>query len=141
MAPAAYAAASTTTGWRHHGCASGSSLTRSGIPRVGYNSVMARRREHGGEQREKDFPSTKTSRAWWTLAGGSLLLLLVVIFIAQNGDTHTVRFLWIKGDVATGVALLGAAILGALTVLLLGAARILQLRRQAKRSRRSPASE
>jgi uncharacterized integral membrane protein len=103
---------------------------------------MANRGERGERgERDKDFPSTKTSRAWWTLVGGLVLLLLVVIFIAQNGDTHTVRFLWIKGDVATGVALLAAAILGALSVLLLGAARILQLRRQAKRARQSPSSD
>jgi uncharacterized integral membrane protein len=100
---------------------------------------MAERSERG--DRDKDFPSTKTSRAWWTLAGGLLLLLLFIVFIAQNGTEVRVHFLWMKGNLALGVALLAAAILGGLTVILLGAARILQLRRQAKRSRRSPASE
>jgi uncharacterized integral membrane protein len=79
------------------------------------------------------FPATRTSRAWWTLAGGVIVLLLMIVFIAQNSDHVAVHFLWIKGHLALGVALLLAAILGAATVLLLGAARILQLRRQAKR--------
>jgi uncharacterized integral membrane protein len=100
---------------------------------------MAKRGERG--ERDTDFPSTKTSRAWWTLAGGLLLLLLFIIFIAQNGTEVRVHFLWIKGNLALGVALLAAAILGGLTVILLGAARILQLRRQAKRVRQSPSSE
>jgi uncharacterized integral membrane protein len=79
------------------------------------------------------FPSTRTSRAWWTLGAGVVVLLLMIVFIAQNSDHVAVHFLWVKGHLALGVALLLAAILGAATVLLLGAARILQLRRQAKR--------
>jgi uncharacterized integral membrane protein len=98
---------------------------------------MAQRTEptDGTEQKRAPaaFPSTRTSRAWWTLAAGVVMLLLVIVFIAQNSDHVAVRFLWLKGHMALGVALLFAAILGAATVLLLGAARILQLRRQAKR--------
>jgi len=100
---------------------------------------MAERAERADDK--KDFPSTKTSRAWWTLAAGLLLLLLVIIFMAQNGSHVQVKFLWIKGDLALGVALFAAAIMGGLTVLLLGAGRILQLRHQAKRARQSPPPE
>jgi uncharacterized integral membrane protein len=100
---------------------------------------MAERDERA--EHPQDFPPTKTSRAWWTLGGGLLLLLLAIIFIAQNGDEVEVRFLWMSGRLALGVALFAAAIMGGLTVLLLGATRVLHLRRLAKRARESPRSE
>ena len=103
---------------------------------TGYNSGMAERAERADDK--KDFPSTKTSRAWWTLAAGLVLLLLVIIFIAQHSKEVPVHFLWTKGNLGLGVALLASAILGGLTVLLLGAGRILQVRHQAKRARQSP---
>ena len=85
---------------------------------------------------QAEFPGTRTSRAWWTLGAGLFVLLLVVIFMAQNDDKVDVKFLWIKAqDVTLAVALFLAAIMGALTVLLLGAGRMLQMRRQAKRAR------
>jgi uncharacterized integral membrane protein len=96
---------------------------------------MAEKDERG--QREPEFPATRTSRALWALVAGLVLLALIIVFMAQNGAHVDVKFLWIKGNLALGVALFGAAILGAATVLLLGAARILQLRRQAKRARQS----
>lgn len=87
----------------------------------------------------KEFPATRTSRAWWTLAAGLFVLLLVVIFMAQNGDKVDVHFLWLKWrNVALGIALFAAAIMGGLAVLLLGAGRMLQMRRQAKRARQTP---
>jgi len=82
----------------------------------------------------RQFPATRTSRAWWTLSAGLFMLLLVVIFMAQNDDKVDVKFLWVTAhDVTLAVALFLAAIMGAAVVLLLGAARILQVRRQAKR--------
>jgi uncharacterized integral membrane protein len=90
------------------------------------------------QSEQKHFASTRTSRAWWSLAAGLLLLLLVVIFMAQNGSDVPVRFLWIKGHTSLGVALFASALLGGLSVLLLGAARVLQLRRRAKRAQRRP---
>jgi uncharacterized integral membrane protein len=88
---------------------------------------------------QPEFPATRTSRAWWTLGAGLFVLLLIVIFMAQNDDKVDVHFLWIKAhDVTLAVALFLAAIMGGLTVLLLGAGRMLQLRRQAKRTREVP---
>src|SRR6188474_2829949 len=85
---------------------------------------------------QRQFPATRTSRAYWTLGAGLFMLLLVVIFMAQNDDKVDVKFLWITAhDVTLAVALFLAAIMGAAVVLLLGAARILQVRRQAKRDR------
>jgi uncharacterized integral membrane protein len=92
------------------------------------------------EQHEKEFPATRTSRAWWALAVGLLILLLIIVFMAQNGRHVDVKFLWIKGNIALGIALFAAAIMGGLAVLLLGAARMLQIRRQARRAHRQAAS-
>ena len=54
-------------------------------------------------------------------------------FILQNGDSTTIHILWGQFSLPLGVALLFAAIGGAVLVATVGAARILQLRRQAKR--------
>ncbi len=85
-----------------------------------------------------EFPSaTRISRTWWLLVGALIPLLLVVIFIAQNSEHVQIKFLWVKGNQSVGVALLAAAILGALTAVLIGAARIVQLRRQGRRASRA----
>jgi uncharacterized integral membrane protein len=89
------------------------------------------------EAEKQHFQATKTSRAWWALAAGLLVLLLVIVFMAQNGDKVDIHFLWMHGHkVALGLALLLAAVLGALAVVFLGAARMLQMRRQARRAHR-----
>lgn len=82
------------------------------------------------------FQPTKTSRVWWALAGGLLVLLLVIVFIAQNSNDVSIHFLWMHGKVSLGLTLLLAAVLGALTVVFLGAARMLQMRVQARRAHR-----
>jgi uncharacterized integral membrane protein len=88
------------------------------------------------EHETEHFQATKTSRAWWALVCGLLALLLMVVFMAQNSNDVPVHFLWLKGNTPLGVALLLAAVLGALTVVLLGAARMLQMRVQARRAHR-----
>ncbi|MCU1451340.1 MAG: hypothetical protein JWP02_3510 [Acidimicrobiales bacterium] len=96
--------------------------------------------EPATEHDQKHFETTRTSRAWWTLGGGLLVLLLAIVFMAQNGSDVPIHFLFFKGHIALGLALLLAAVLGGLTVLLLGAARMLQMRRQAKRAHKAGAS-
>ena len=104
---------------------------------TGYNWVMA---EQSPEQQPRHFEATRTSRAWWTLGLGLVVLLLIVIFMAQNGSHVAVKFLWLKGNISLGIALFASAVMGGLTVLLLGAARMLQMRRQAKRAHRASPS-
>ena len=77
---------------------------------------------------------TKASKAWAATAAATLLLLLTLVFAFQNGDDVEVRFLFMNGTVALGLALLLAAVLGGLVVLLFGVVRVTQLRRAAKRS-------
>ncbi|MBW4716953.1 DUF1049 domain-containing protein [Saccharothrix sp. SC076] len=63
-------------------------------------------------------------------------MALLLIFILQNLTDATVHFLGMASTLPLGVAMLFAAIGGAVVVALVGAARILQLRREAKRSHR-----
>jgi Lipopolysaccharide assembly protein A domain len=55
----------------------------------------------------------------------------------QSGQRVRVRFLMVDGTLQLGVALLFAALLGAMLVLVAGAARVLQLRVVARRHRRN----
>jgi lipopolysaccharide assembly protein A len=80
---------------------------------------------------------TRTSMVW-TMGGiGVVLLVAILVFILQNGQRVRVRFLMVNGTLPLGVALLFAALLGALLVLVAGAARVLQLRVVARRHRRA----
>ena len=97
---------------------------------------MAEQAEKAGQRKDERIGATRTSRAWWTLGAGLLVLILFIVFMLQNGDEVSVRFLWLHGRLSLGLALLIAAVLGALCVLLLGAARMLQMRVQARRARR-----
>jgi putative membrane protein len=64
-------------------------------------------------------------------------LVAILVFILQNGQRVRVRFLMVNDMVPLGVALLFAALLGALLVLVAGGARVLQLRGVARRHRRA----
>ena len=72
----------------------------------------------------------------WTMVGiGVVLLVAILVFILQNSQRVRMRFLMVNGTLPLGVALLFAALLGALLVLVAGAARVLQLRVVARRHR------
>jgi uncharacterized integral membrane protein len=77
--------------------------------------------------------ATRTSMVWTMVGIGVVLLVAILVFILQNGQR--VRFLMVDGTLQLGVALLFAALLGAMLVA--GAARVLQLRVVARRHRRS----
>jgi uncharacterized integral membrane protein len=80
---------------------------------------------------------SRISGVWVAVIVATVLLVFLLIFILQNLPTVTVTFLGLGGDLPLGVALLFAAIVGALLVILVGAARILQLRRRVHRSNHS----
>jgi len=69
------------------------------------------------------------------VAVGILLLTLILVFILQNSGRVLVKLWFWDATLPLGVALLFAVVLGALLVLAIGAARILQLRRAARRLR------
>ena len=86
---------------------------------------------------EHTIEATRTSMVWTMVGLGVVLLVAILVFILQNGQRVRVRFLMVNGTLPLGVALLFAALLGALLVLVAGAARVLQLRVVARRHRRT----
>jgi uncharacterized integral membrane protein len=86
---------------------------------------------------EHTIEATRTSMVWTMVGIGVILLVAILVFILQNSQRVRVRFLMVDGTLALGVALLLAALLGALLVLAAGAARVLQLRVVARRHRRT----
>jgi uncharacterized integral membrane protein len=80
---------------------------------------------------------TRTSGAWVVVVIALLVGLLVLIFILQNGTRQRMTFLWLHFTVPLGVGFLLAAVLGGLTVVLFGVARITQIRLVAHRHARA----
>jgi lipopolysaccharide assembly protein A len=68
------------------------------------------------------------------LLAGIVVLVLLVIFIVQNAHAVVVTFLGAHASVSLAVALLVAAIAGALVMAAAGTARITQLRRTMRRA-------
>jgi uncharacterized integral membrane protein len=77
---------------------------------------------------------TRISGTWVAVLVAIVVLIFLLVFILQNGGNATIHFLWGEFSLPLGVALLFGAIGGAVLVAVVGAARILQLRRQAKRT-------
>jgi uncharacterized integral membrane protein len=66
----------------------------------------------------------------------AVVLVLLLVFIVENGRSVKVSFLGASGHMPLGVAMLFAAIAGALLLAIPGTARIVQLRRAARRQHR-----
>ena len=81
-------------------------------------------------------PPVKFTRAgalWTALIVGFLVLIVLLIFIAQNTADTPFTFFNLHWNLPLGVAILLAAICGGLLTVAVGTARILQLRRTAKK--------
>jgi lipopolysaccharide assembly protein A len=81
---------------------------------------------------------TSVSSARTALIVGFLALIVLVIFIIQNADAVKISFLGAQVRMSLAVALLIAAIVGALVMAAAGTARITQLRMVMRRDRRRP---
>ncbi|TVS98790.1 DUF1049 domain-containing protein, partial [Amycolatopsis bartoniae] len=79
---------------------------------------------------------TRVSGTWVAVIVALVILVFLLIFILQNLATATVNFLGMSGSLPLAVAMLFSAIAGAVLVALIGAARILQLRKATKRASR-----
>ena len=73
-----------------------------------------------------------------SLIAGFAVLIVVLIFIIQNAHTVNISFLGAHLRLSLAVALLLAAIAGAVIMAAAGTARITQLRRIMRRDRRTP---
>jgi uncharacterized integral membrane protein len=85
--------------------------------------------------------ATNAGRVWIAVAVATILLILLIIFIAENSRSVRISFLGINGHIAVGLAMLIAAVVGAVVALLAGSTRILQLRREVRRHRRARLEE
>jgi uncharacterized integral membrane protein len=74
------------------------------------------------------------------LALSAVVLLLLLIFILENGGHADIAFFGAHASLPLGVALLLAAVAGALVVIIPGTGRIVQLRITARRHSRLDAS-
>jgi uncharacterized integral membrane protein len=97
---------------------------------------MARRRDHEPIRVER----TRISSTWLAVAVAIVFLVLLIVFIAQNDRRVPISFLGAHGSVSEALALLASAVAGAVLVLAISAARILQLRIAGHRHNRSAAA-
>ncbi|MGX1162850.1 putative integral membrane protein [Arthrobacter sp. SLBN-100] len=78
---------------------------------------------------------TRAGVVWAAVVAALVLLILLIIFILQNQEQVAVRYFALEGFVPLGMALFIASVAGGVLVAVAGGARILQLRRNAHRSR------
>jgi uncharacterized integral membrane protein len=69
------------------------------------------------------------------LSAAALIAVALIVFLAQNTRTIEISFLWMTVRTSLAVALLIASVGSVLLTLILGTARITQLRRLARRRR------
>jgi uncharacterized integral membrane protein len=82
---------------------------------------------------------TRASGLWVGLALSAIVLLLLLVFILENQQSASIGYFGAHGQLPLGVALLLAAVAGALLVVIPGSARIMQLRATARRHRNADA--
>ncbi len=80
-----------------------------------------------------EIPRTRTARVHNTLIAGAVVLILLLVFIIENTESVKISYFGAGFHLPLGVALLLAAIGGALLVGIVGTARIVQLRRSVRR--------
>jgi uncharacterized integral membrane protein len=81
--------------------------------------------------------SSKVGTAWIALAVFMVVLLLLLIFIIQNSVSVKIHYLGANGKIGFGVGMLLAAVVGSILTLLIGSARILQLKVKKKHEKSS----
>jgi lipopolysaccharide assembly protein A len=84
---------------------------------------------------------SRIGAAHTALIAGAVVLIVVLIFIIENAHAVTITFFGAHLRVSLAVALLLAAIAGALVMAAAGTARITQLRMTMRRNRRQPRAE
>ena len=83
---------------------------------------------------EDNVKFTRAAALWSALIIGFLVLIVLLIFIAQNTESTPLRFLGWEWSLPLGVSILFAAVAGGLLTFAVGAVRIFQLRRAAKKN-------
>jgi uncharacterized integral membrane protein len=86
-------------------------------------------------QRQHRVRRTRVGGLWVGITLSCLVLLLLLIFILENSQSVSIGYFGAHGHLPLGVALLLAAVAGALLLAIPGTMRIMQLRRTARRHR------
>lgn len=94
-------------------------------------------KDHPVEKRESAVKFTRAAALWAALIGGFIVLIVLLVFILQNTDSTTIHFFGWQWNLPVGVAILLAAVCGGLLTVAVGTARIVQLRRAAKKNLRA----
>jgi uncharacterized integral membrane protein len=71
---------------------------------------------------------TRTSAAWLGVCSAAVTLVVLIVFMSQNTGSVEVTFLWMRGSLPLAMALLIAGVGAAILTMLVGVARITQLR-------------
>jgi uncharacterized integral membrane protein len=77
---------------------------------------------------------TRAAALWTAMIAGFVILILLLVFILQNTESTTIQFLGASVNLPVGVAVLLSAVCGGLVTVGAGTARIVQLRRAAKKN-------
>jgi len=78
-------------------------------------------------------PRTRAGAAWVSVCVAALITVALIVFLAQNTRGVEISFLWMTTSTSLALALFIAAVGAVLLTLVLGTARITQLRRHARR--------
>lgn len=93
----------------------------------------------GGAITEKE-GGKRTAAVWTALILGAIVLVLLLIFVLQNNVTAEFQYFTATFDLPLGVAMLLAAIAGALLMALVGSVRMLQMSWTIRKLRKSQAA-
>jgi uncharacterized integral membrane protein len=74
------------------------------------------------------------SAAWIGVCAAALLFVVLIVFMLQNTGSVQVTFLWMHGSLPLALALLIAGVGAAIAAMVIGTARITQLRRLSRRN-------
>lgn len=74
-------------------------------------------------------PLTRAGAAWISISAAALIVILLIIFLVQNTHRVEVEFLWMSTSTSLALMLLIAAAGAVLVTVILGTARIVQLRK------------
>lgn len=78
-------------------------------------------------------PRTRAGAAWVGVCAAAATLVVLIVFMLQNTRSVEVTFLWMHGTLPLALGLLIAGVATAIAVMVIGAVRMTQLRRRARR--------
>ena len=104
-----------------------------GAPAPARTGATVAAADSSAKGRHTPITRTRVGMLWIGVIVSVTALIFLLIFILQNLATVPISYLGARGSLPVGVALLFAAILGALVVAVPSALRIFQLRREARR--------